>query len=78
MSCITPGTVLTETDSALRTIQESAADLAEAPCFFRREAASDVEGAFVFHASADSDLMTGQTLNVNGGWMMHQQEGKSR
>jgi 3-oxoacyl-[acyl-carrier protein] reductase len=30
-----------------------------------------MEGAFVFLASEDSDFISGQTLNVDGGWMMH-------
>ena len=32
---------------------------------------SDIEGTFVFLASADSDLITGQSMNIDGGWMMH-------
>jgi len=74
VNCITPGAVLTETEYekvSLETIQESAVYLAKAQCFSRREVASDVEGAFVFLASADSDFITGQTLNVDGGWIMH-------
>ena len=32
---------------------------------------SDIEGTFVFLASADSDLITGQSMNIDGGWMMN-------
>ena len=32
---------------------------------------SDIEGTFLFLASADSDLITGQSMNIDGGWMMH-------
>ena len=32
---------------------------------------SDIEGSFLFLASADSDLITGQSINIDGGWMMH-------
>lgn len=74
VNCITPGAVLTETEYekvSLETIQESGEYLAKAQCFSRREVASDIEGAFVFLASGDSDFITGQLLNVDGGWMMH-------
>ncbi|CAG7618366.1 SDR family NAD(P)-dependent oxidoreductase [Paenibacillus allorhizosphaerae] len=74
VNCITPGAVLTETEYekvSAETIEESARFLAKAQCFSRREIAADVEGAFVFLASPDSDFISGQTLNVDGGWMMH-------
>lgn len=74
VNCITPGAVHTETEleeirpEDMPAIEEM---LAKAQCFSRRELASDLEGAFVFFASADSDFITGQTLNVDGGWMLH-------
>jgi 3-oxoacyl-[acyl-carrier protein] reductase len=74
VNCITPGAVLTETEYekvSAETIRESGDYLSKAQCFSRREVAADVEGAFVFLASPDSDFITGQTLNVDGGWMMH-------
>lgn len=74
VNCITPGAVLTETEYekvSPETIKETAEFLANAQCFPRREVAADVEGAFVFLASPDSDFISGQTLNVDGGWVMH-------
>ncbi|WNQ12960.1 3-oxoacyl-ACP reductase family protein [Paenibacillus aurantius] len=74
VNCITPGAVLTETEYEKvsgETIRESGEFLAKAQCFPRREVAADVEGAFLFLASSDSDFISGQTLNVDGGWMMH-------
>ncbi|AJY75903.1 SDR family NAD(P)-dependent oxidoreductase [Paenibacillus beijingensis] len=74
VNCITPGAVLTETEQEkvnpddMPRVEKM---LAEAQCFARRETAADLEGAFVFLASADSDFITGQTLNVDGGWIMH-------
>lgn len=74
VNCITPGAVHTETElEEIRPEDMPAIEamLAKAQCFSRRELAADLEGAFVFFASADSDFITGQTLNVDGGWMMH-------
>ncbi|MBI5189001.1 MAG: SDR family oxidoreductase [Nitrospirae bacterium] len=40
-------------------------------CFKRRQQPSDLLGAIVFFASEESDFITGQTLVVNGGSIMH-------
>ncbi|MDN4075999.1 SDR family NAD(P)-dependent oxidoreductase [Fictibacillus terranigra] len=74
VNCITPGAVLTETEYekvSPETIETSTNYLKEAQCFSRRETVEDVEGAFVFFASQDSNFISGQILNVDGGWMMH-------
>lgn len=36
----------------------------------KRIQSSDIEGVFLFLASAESDLITGQSINADGGWMM--------
>lgn len=74
VNCITPGAVLTETEEEKIGSEASAKAgemLAAWQCFSRREVAGDLEGAFVFFASPDSDFITGQILNVDGGWIMH-------
>jgi len=74
VNCITPGAVQTETElekvgaKGLVGIDEI---MAERQAFSRRMNSGDLEGAFVFLASADSDFITGQTLNADGGWIMH-------
>ena len=37
----------------------------------RRGSPSDIANALMFFASEDSGFITGQTLNVDGGWVMH-------
>lgn len=44
---------------------------AQGRCFKRVEVAEDLTGTVVFLASGDSDFMTGQTINVDGGLSMH-------
>ncbi len=75
VNCITPGAVLTAQelldfpDPAVQTA--TAEYLAKEQSISRRQLPQDIVGSFVFLASADSDFITGQTLNVDGGWMMH-------
>lgn len=75
VNCITPGAVETEQELLdipdERDRQALAAYMAEVQCFTRREVPADVVGSFLFLASSDSDFITGQTLNVDGGWLMH-------
>jgi NAD(P)-dependent dehydrogenase (short-subunit alcohol dehydrogenase family) len=37
----------------------------------RRGHAGDIAHALMFFASEQSGFITGQTLNVDGGWVMH-------
>ena len=37
----------------------------------RRGVAMDLAGAFLFLASSDSSFITGQVINVDGGWVMY-------
>ncbi|GGD47498.1 SDR family NAD(P)-dependent oxidoreductase [Paenibacillus nasutitermitis] len=74
VNCITPGAVLTESegeDELNYDPAETARRMATLQSIPRRETAEDLEGAFVFFAAPDSDFITGQTLNVDGGWVMH-------
>lgn len=75
VNCITPGAVKTETELAkvgsLAAQAEAETQLKSFQSIPRRQLMDDLDGAFVFLASPDSDFVTGQTLNVDGGWMMH-------
>lgn len=75
VNAITPGAVLTEQelldmpDPAEQ--EEMRLFLEGVQSIPRRQLPSDMVGAFLFLASRDSDFTTGQTLNIDGGWMMH-------
>jgi len=75
VNCITPGAVKTETELAkvgsAEAQQKTDVQMTQLQSIPRRQLIGDLDGAFVFLASSDSDFITGQTLNVDGGWMMH-------
>jgi 3-oxoacyl-[acyl-carrier protein] reductase len=75
VNCITPGAVMTETElekvGSLQAQEQATKMLLELQAIPRRQLTDDIVGVFVFLASADSDFVTGQTLNADGGWMMH-------
>ncbi len=71
VNCIAPGGVVTETlqeDKAFMGRQQPAID---ARCIKRLEYPEDLVGAVIFLASEESDFVTGQTLVVDGGRVMH-------
>ncbi|HYT09982.1 MAG TPA: 3-oxoacyl-ACP reductase family protein [Mycobacteriales bacterium] len=70
VNCVMPGAIRTEHE--LENFPDQAAVTARAvqrQAIPRRGEAGDLEGAFVFLASADSDFVTGQTICVDGGWV---------
>lgn len=75
VNCITPGAVLTETEinkvGSVEAQQETTELLKELQAIPRRQLTDDLVGVFVFLASTDSNFVTGQTINADGGWMMH-------
>lgn len=68
------GAIKTETE--LEKLGSSAAQeaathwLMDVQAIPKRIQSSDIEGVFLFLASAESDLITGQSINADGGWMM--------
>jgi 3-oxoacyl-[acyl-carrier protein] reductase len=73
VNAVTPGAILTETEFELfGDIEEQThATLMQAQSIPRRGQAGDLVGVCLFLASDDSAFITGQTINVDGGWMMH-------
>lgn len=75
VNAISPGAVMTEQelidmpDEAER--EKTRLYLTEEQAIPRRQLPPDMVGAFLFLASRDSDFTTGQTVNVDGGWVMH-------
>ncbi|GAB4258360.1 MAG: 3-oxoacyl-ACP reductase FabG [Thermoleophilia bacterium] len=75
VNAITPG--LTQSDGVKRLHEqgilpsEVADQLAQQQSLKRKQEPEDLVGAVLFLASDDSDFITGQTINVDGGWLMH-------
>lgn len=70
VNAITPGAVKTPEEQKLAR-PEDVDRIVDAQCLKRRVVPQDIARAALFLASDLSDAITGQTLNVDGGWVMH-------
>lgn len=70
VNAITPGSTRTEIPRATIT-KEAQEAMAEAAALGRVQVSADLVGTVVFLASTDSDFITGQTINVDGGVTFH-------
>ena len=70
VNCITPGAILVEAEKAVQT-EEALRDIMAQQSLKRRLLPLDIARTCLFLASELSDGLTGQTLNVDGGWIMH-------
>jgi len=70
VNCITPGAILVEAEKAVQT-EEALQEILSQQSLKRRLLPLDVARTCLFLASEMSDGLTGQTLNVDGGWVMH-------
>jgi len=70
VNCITPGAIEVETEKLVATPEQMAAIVAQ-QSLQRRLLPVDVARVCLFLASHWSDGMTGQTINVDGGLIMH-------
>jgi 3-oxoacyl-[acyl-carrier protein] reductase len=69
VNCVMPGAIRTEHEVERNPDQDEIYRfVVERQSLQRRGVPADVVGAFVYLASAESDFMTGQVLNVDGGW----------
>jgi 3-oxoacyl-[acyl-carrier protein] reductase len=72
VNAITPGAILTEAELQMFPDQEQvAADMARLQSIPRRGLPEDIANGVVFLASDAASFITGQTLNIDGGWAMH-------
>ncbi|MCE5311097.1 MAG: SDR family oxidoreductase [Acidobacteriales bacterium] len=70
VNAVTPGAIETEAEKKVAT-QEQVDAVVALQCLRRRIVPLDVARVCVFLASELSDGMTGQTVNVDGGWVMY-------
>ncbi|MET4783505.1 glucose 1-dehydrogenase [Glaciihabitans sp. UYNi722] len=70
VNCVAPGSTLSEEHPDADTLAMRDAAKSDR-AIARVQHPSDLEGAVVFFASADSDFITGQTLVIDGGSFMH-------
>ncbi|PIP08944.1 MAG: dehydrogenase, partial [Syntrophobacteraceae bacterium CG23_combo_of_CG06-09_8_20_14_all_50_8] len=72
VNAISPGFTLTEASKTLKSTPPGLAQmLADQTSLKRNQQPEDLVGACVFLASDDSNFISGQLLNVDGGWAMH-------
>ena len=70
INCITPGAIKVEAEARVVTEEQAQAMMAS-QCLRRRILPLDIARVCLFLSTELSDGMTGQTLNVDGGWVMH-------
>jgi len=70
VNAIAPGLAATEASLSQDGSEQLFESVVAAQMIKRRVEAEDVAGAAVFLASAESDLITGQTIMINGGHLM--------
>ncbi len=70
VNCITPGAIETEGERKLMSKEEADKVIAQ-QSLKRRISPLDVARVCLFLSTELSDAMTGQTLNVDGGWIMY-------
>jgi 3-oxoacyl-[acyl-carrier protein] reductase len=71
VNVVTPGAIETEGERKLMTSEEAEAKFVVNQSLKRRITPLDIARVCLFLSTPLSDAMTGQTLNVDGGWIMH-------
>lgn len=71
VNAITPGLTISGSNQEGVLTPEQRLDRQKRRCFQRDQFPQDLVGTVIFLASDDSDFITGQTINVDGGALMH-------
>lgn len=72
VNSVMPGAIQTEQELEESPDQDRVAEnILPKQSLKRRGVSMDLAGAFLFLASADSSFITGQVINVDGGWVMY-------
>ena len=72
VNAISPGFTMSEASKTMKGTPPGMAEMiADQTSLKRNQQPEDLVGACVFLASDDSSFITGQLLNVDGGWAMH-------
>jgi 3-oxoacyl-[acyl-carrier protein] reductase len=71
VNAITPGLTLSSPQQQAVLTPEQLQDRRKKRCFQRDQLPQDLVGTVIFLSSEDSDFITGQTINVDGGLNMH-------
>ena len=71
VNCVAPGFVPSEGIRDAQSTQGINRATIASRCLPREQAPEDLDGAVTFLLSAQSDFMTGQTMVVDGGSVMH-------
>ena len=72
VNCLAPGLTLSDSLLAMPDhLPEQTAGMAATRCIPRDQMPEDLSGTVAFLLSADSDFMSGQTIVVDGGSVMH-------
>ena len=69
MNAVAPGFTLSEAGQGAP--DETKERSVQGRAVHREEVPEDLVGTIVYLASSDSDFVTGQTIAVNGGYVMH-------
>jgi NAD(P)-dependent dehydrogenase (short-subunit alcohol dehydrogenase family) len=70
-NAIAPGLVMTEAIQARQGVDHVKQTSINSRALKREQRPDDLVGTLIYLASADSDFVTGQTLVVDGGGVMH-------
>jgi len=71
VNAVSPGAFPTDAEKIYPDPEAYARDVLDHQAVKRRGTPADIAAALIFLASDEAGFITGQTLNVDGGWIMH-------